>query len=501
MLPSPGTDFDFWSNLLIGTTEPNGEYREMLSDVESLLAEIARDGQLSAPITDQTDSFIKTVFPTFITALLNLGRLTDPEIEAIHHFLTRIIFPVTVATLKGLLPSDAVLLKLLSRQETLYAKNIQPFRLCHGVAVEFLQGESLRKFTETLLAEPTVDLFVTFARIVAKFTVDTQTVHIIGLSNLAKPLSHVLSQFDASNVRQFDNDKLSAIVKMITSTAFGTLDGDFVRVLLQFADLCLRSEILRKQIIGAKLVSMLSQFYRETFQAWAKDVHFVDFLIASDAHMTVMQTLSTSVTQALAADPLPLDALAGLYSRCQHAHTSERQHLNAFLAQALRSADEATLSAFLSSILKEESVNPDFIAFLQTLLMHLAVNAAAVVKIAQFILGLFDSDLPDEVVFGSISKMRQRLFARDLIPVVGAFVTARIGTRYATLKKLVTVTTLCGEKVRAGLIQRLLDQAPAATERAPSLVESCWPARIRYCRRTGSRCSRARRTDGWRSRN
>jgi hypothetical protein len=475
LMLTPEEDFDTWGNVLMTTIQPGDDYRLLLPSFERLLSSYAEHGHLEGALSEFSTQFSETTVPAVISGVMNLGHLSDPEVLSVKSFMLRAIHPLASLLLRGVPSAAPALQQIFDRGQQYFAKN-SCFWARPGTTAsvyselvgEFILRGPMNSICAHLADNPALGTFVILIQLIGEFGADfTFAIGSSLVLQLWKSFVALLSQFDSTNLRGVDSQGLSTILKFIATYATPAFDPEFIAFLFRFGNVCIRCNYLEKQVIGAKLVTSLSGSFAEELRQWAKECQIVDYLIRTELHEKLIAALSPAIPVILTYDKMRIEMLIDLFTRSSQAHLSQKQTLNTFLAQGLRTADPEVVSAFLDSVL--QSVNQDLLTFLLAFVQQgSSSNPDACAKIVRFFVNLVEnSSVEVDILEAAILKLTSGYIVKEARTVVADYVLTKIpkldtiGKRYKCFKKLASCGALLGEETRTQMLSAILVNAQA----------------------------------------
>jgi hypothetical protein len=467
MVETPENDFETWSSILIAIAMPGGEFSILAPDLQRIFASYCSTGFLPDPITSQTDTFVDSIFPSFLSSILNNSRYSSAEFSSISDLLESFLSSCTIAYKNNNKRSKEWILTIFNLKSDLYLFSRGPpsqyvtsqNSLYPNLVRFFISNESLDIISNDIQTNPTFESCTFLLKLVDSwgihFSYESGTQL---LRKLQKPLQILLSNFSGASLRVVDAEALSVVVRFLGLYLSGAADPLFTSFLWKFADLCFRSDFVDKQIIGTELISKMARLSPTNCTKWAIETQLLEYVITVKIHEKVMALLA-GVPLSISARAFPVDTLVRIYGRLEQSHSSEKSALRAFLANALSSVDEKTFSSFLSEI--SNVITSDLLSFLVFFTQNAPhTNKKAVRCIVLFLLELTEKG--DRLVDEAITKLCNPSLSVEARSAIQEYVFGRLhtiptlGPRMTVFRGLIKSVVSLGETTQLSLVTALV---------------------------------------------
>ena len=469
----PEDDYETWASIL-GIVEPNGDYVYLLPGYERLLKEYCSAGMLPEPLSCYTSRFADSTMRNVVSEILSLGKLTNQSFsEQNRSFLVRILPVLMEGVIKGRKGCDRIVLQIIDKKCNFYSKNES---WTHGtglascpnyeaVVKQLMEEGALDQLICGINENGTIELFRFLAKLIEGLgyvAVPTTRRECI-VMQVSDALMKLLGAYNAKNLRELDPKELSEVLIFIEQGISSTCGKpEFVRFLLEFGNMCLRSEILTMQLIGAKLIGKMA-IQRDLFKQWAMETGLIPYLIKGKLNEKVIKALESCASIVMAEEKQSIDSLMEMYNQAEHAHSSQKSTMNSFLAQALKSADKDVTIQFLERITTSGNVTVDMINFLTMFVTQARFsNEESISFVMHFILELLDAYRDEELVNHAIDQIVKAVLPKSAGTMLFDYLLAKLqvlpdaGKRFKCYKKLVKCVVALGPESRDAMMQLLI---------------------------------------------
>ena len=470
----PEDDYETWATIL-GIVEPNGDYVSLLPGYERLLKAYCSDGVLTEPLSGSTNMFAESTMRNVVNEILSLGKLTNPMFsEQNRTFLARILPVLIEGVIKGRSGCDRCVLQIVDKKCNFYSKNeswtagktVASCPNYEAVVQKLMEEEgALDQLLRGIKENGTIRLFQFLAKLIEGlgYVVVPGSRREVIVKEVSGALMKLLGAYNAANLRELDPKVLSEVLIFIEQGISSTSgEPDFVRFLLEFGNMCLRSEILTMQLIGAKLISKMA-IQRDLFKQWAIETGLIPYLIKGKLNGKVIQALESCASIVMAEEKQSIDSLLEMYNQAEHAHSSQKTTMNSFLAHALKSADKDVTIQFLERITNGGNVTVDMINFLTMFVTQARFsNEESIPFVMNFILKLLDSYQDEELVNHAIDQIVKAVLPKSAGTMLFYYLREKIqvlpaaGKRFKCYKKLAKCVVTLGPEWREAMMQVLI---------------------------------------------
>ncbi|OHT06323.1 hypothetical protein TRFO_25582 [Tritrichomonas foetus] len=376
---TPEIDYDTWTCLFSTSIEPGGDFLLLVPGYCEQINYILENNTLSDSIADFTLEFIQQFVPNVVEQVINLGYVNQSDAQIINLFLLSTVDLIswlcvhntlcenTYEILKRLLPV------LLPEETPYYLRNGSSRYYKREVFFDEETGDEKTKGNYVVefskhwkrvfqhyvnlcipsivnrvgQANPTFYQF-SFIFMVIKY-IDYLETPIN--ENILEPAILAFIPFLEQNDLRNSETPISDIQQCVLDfTCF--IERYFHNVIpsiIKMSDLFIRSNVLDRQFIGAKIICTLNESQNEEvqfyFDEWRKETDLAEYVLANDLNNTLYERI-----QPILAILMKKELLFTFWENALKVHPSQRKPMFDIISKSIALIDEESCCEFLSFI-------------------------------------------------------------------------------------------------------------------------------------------------------
>jgi len=300
----PENDFDTWAVVLTSSIEPGGDYILLLDDVLRLLENLVNKEVIGDELQENTSLFAQEIFPTVLRNILNLEYVEKGEYQKILKFFRSVISHLIDDLLNDQNRFAEILMLIYNKECSLFKHNNHCSRyfpstessLTHLSLVSLIR-DFYKKIVERICRND-FDIYGFQLPICLGLLFNNEIMwESCEMDYLRSSLSSIVFRyidgFSKDKFRSFETQSVSSIMRIFVSLF--SLSSDYTDQVLEkifgFSLLCLKSEILKFQILGIELLITKSKEFYISFDKWLYKMDLINFFVANDFHQSIYEKL------------------------------------------------------------------------------------------------------------------------------------------------------------------------------------------------------------------